>query len=111
MILVSATQNVSEKIKDFFLGKHHEEIWRHHGNFARLDTFDRFSVNIHALVGITQVGVDGDIVSTEIHDHSAESFAILSRDDDWCELLINLLAWVDDLIEQVVRAVAASGSG
>ena len=98
MILVSATQNVSDEIKDFFFGKHHEEIWRHHGNLARLDTFDRLAVNIHALVGITQVGVDGDIVSAEIHDHSAESFAVLSRDDNRCELLINLLAWVDDLI-------------
>ena len=111
MILVSATQNVSDEIKDFLFGEHHEEIWRHHGNLARFDTFDRFAVNIHALVGITQVGVNGDIVSAEIHDHSAESFAILSRDDDRCELFINLLAWVDDLIEQVVRAVATPGSG
>ena len=31
-------------------------------------------------LGITQVGVNGDIVSAEIHDHSAESFAILSRE-------------------------------
>ena len=99
MILVSGAEDVGHKIENLLLGEHHEQVGWHHGYLARFNALHRLTVNIHPLVGIAEIGIDRHVVSAEIDDHSAESFAIFSSDDDGRELLIDLLAWVDDLIE------------
>lgn len=110
MILIPTAQNIGDEIENFLLFQHHEQVGRHHGYLTGLDALHFFAIDIDPLVGIAEIGVDGDIITTQVHHHASQGLSVFLGDHDGCKLLIDLFTWIDNLVEQVVGTVASPGS-
>lgn len=111
VLLVSAAEDIGEEVEDFFFLEHGEEHGGHRGDLGDLDALDFFAIDVDALIGIGEVGVEGDVVAAEVDDHAGNDFAVILGNDDGGELIADFFAGVDDGIEEIVGAVSSAGAG
>ena len=76
MILVTSAEDVGHKVENLFFLQHHQQGLGHHRDLTWLDALHQLTIDIDSLIRITEIGVDGDIITTEIHDNPCKTRSV-----------------------------------
>ena len=109
MVSVAAADQVRSQVENLVLRHAVEQAGWHGRRFRDCQTVDRLAVNGDLLVWYGQVRIQHERVAVEVDDDSRVDEAGVGDDGDRRELLVDHLAGVNDLIEQVVRRISTTG--
>ena len=90
------------QVKDFLFRHSTEQPLGHGRCLGDRDLINLVSINPDLLIRVGQIRVKHQLVSIEINNDTGVNTPVVGNNDDGRKLFINDLAWIDDLIEQIM---------
>ena len=99
VVRLTATDDIGYQVEDFRFVECGQKPFRHRRNLRHLDALDFSAVHVDSLVRVGEIGVQCDRIAVEVYHNATDRIVVLHGNDDGSELITDLLAWMENMVD------------
>jgi hypothetical protein len=99
VVRLTTTDDVGHQVEDFRFVECGQKPFGHRRNFRHFDALDFSAVDVDSLVRVGEIGVQCDRIAIEVHHNATDRIVVLHGHDDGSELITDLLAWMENMVD------------